>query len=425
MGATNFDGPAFVYGDMGALAAAYGEATPDYNLDAGPGMTFQGDGIPDVRFPFMKDKVQGYTGTVPGFANLAYLQSVDTIPITASTTNLANTQAGTSASLTMRTTSTTGVTAGIPIIPQPGVAGVNPEAYALNGGTPITNSLLLDFGFAFGNVTSGSKTVVVADSTYFAVGLPLVIADAVAAGTALLTWCTGITDATHITINDTPTNSVNPTPIGTGNLWSPSEVGPIYPTAHLPYQAGGPGLFLDPTQALARNVQVTAAAGATATSCTVRGYDVYFNPLSEQITVTAGSTVQGKKAFKAVTSATLNAADAGHNYSVGTGDLFGFNFRSDRWEYTNIFYNGGFAVSNTGWTGAVTTAPATATTGDVRGTVAVASLATIGAASNGSISSLALTGRRLAIFQSMPLWNMLSGHPGSPQWMFGQAQFNN
>ena len=424
MGAVNFDGPSFIYGNMGALGAGYGDATPDYNTDAGPGMTFQGDGVPDVRFPFLKDKVQGYTGVVPGFANLAYLQTVDSIPITASTTNLINAVAGTTAALALTTTSATGITVGVPIIPQPYTAGVNPVNYALNGAAPI-NAIVLDFGFAFGNVTSGNKTVVVADSTQFEVGQPIIIADvgASAAGTCLATWVTGITDATHITINDAPLRSANPTPIGTGNQWSPSEVGPVYPNAFLPYQAGGPGLFFDPTQGIARTLQYTTSAGATATTMTVVGYDIYFNKITETVTLSAGATVQGKKAFKAVLSATLNATDAGHTYSLGTGDKFGFAFRSDKWEYTNIFYNGGFAVSNAGWLAADVTNPATAITGDVRGTVAVATLATIGAASNGSVSALALTGHRLAVFQSMPLLNMLNAFPGSPQYLYGQAQF--
>ena len=424
MGVTAASGPFHAYGSMAALSAAYGDVTPDYNLDAGPGIEYQGDAVPDVRFPYLKDKVGGYTGVVPAFLNLAYLQSVDTIPLTASTTNLANTQPLTTANFVMAMASATGVTVGIPIIPQATTAA-STASFALNGASPITTTLVLDYGFAFGNVTSGNKTITVADSTRFTIGMPLIIADAGAAsaGTPLITYCTGTPTSATITVNDAPLRSVNPTPIGTGNQWFPSENGIVYSTAHLPYVAAGPGLFLDPTQSLARNVQLVAAAGATATSVTVTGYDLYWQPQHEQITVTAGSTVQGKKAWKAILSAAANAADAGHNYSLGTGDVFGFAFRSDKWEYTNIFFNGGFAATSAGWLTADITNPATATTGDVRGTVASASIATVGAASNGTISALALTGRRLAIFQSMPIWNMLQATPANPQWMYGQTPF--
>jgi hypothetical protein len=324
--------------------------------------------------------------------------------------------------MTLVSAAATGISLNIPIVPWSTGSGPN---NILNGSAAVVAPIVLDFGFAFGNCTAGAGSIVVADSTQFLVGMPLVIAGVGnAAGTAaLLTTVQSITDATHIVVSPIPLASVNPTPIGAGNTWGFREgVGYPVPTAHYPYLAGGPGFFLDPAQSVARGVSVTGVAAGIGGTFTVRGWDIYWQPMSQLITVAAGvNTVNSTKAFKAILSVTPNFNDA-HTYSVGTTDIFGMHFRSDRWEYSNIFWAGSFATSSTGWTAADKTNPATNATGDVRGTVATASLATIGSASNGTVSGLAMTGRRLAIFQSVPLYNMLQGTPAAPQTMFGQLQ---
>ncbi len=213
-------------------------------------------------------------------------------------------------------------------------------------------------------------------------------------------------------------------PIGTGNLWGIREgTGYPVPTAHMPYMAAGPGLFLDPSQTISRGVSITGVASGTGGNVIVSGWDVYWQPMTQTIAIGAGvNTVSSTKAFKAIKSVIPQFTDA-HTYSCGTTDTFGMHFRSDKWEYTNIFWNGGFASSSAGWTAAVKTNPATATTGDVRGTVAVGTIISpYGAASNGTLSSLAMTGRRLAIFQSMPLYNMTQGTPSNPAPMYGVTQ---
>jgi hypothetical protein len=426
MGVSSTDGPFIVYGKMGGVSATqfgtYPE--PDPNTDAGPGINYQGDSVPDVRFFFQKDRVQGNAGMVPTSTNLSYLQSVDQIPATASATLIAAAQNATNGTpFTLASTTATGRTLNIPIVPWIAAAGAN---NILNSAAPVIVPIMLDYGFAFGNCTSGSATVVVADSTQFVVGMPLVIAHVGTASTnqALLTNVVSITDATHIVVGpNLPQATINPTPIGTGNLWGIKEgVGYPVPSAHFPYQAAGPGFFLDPAQTIARNVSILGVTSGTGGNIDVTGYDIYWQPMTERIAATAGATTTaGKKAFKAIVSVTPRFTDA-HNYSVGTGDVFGMHFRSDRWEYSNIFWAGAFASSSTGWTAADLTSPSTNVTGDVRGTVATASLATIGSASNGTVSSLAMTGRRLAIFQSIPLYNMISATPAAPQTMFGQLQ---
>src|SRR5439155_1442266 len=132
----------------------------------------------------------------------------------------------------------------------------------------------------------------------------------------------------------------------------------------------------------------------------------------------ANSTVYGKKAFKYIASATLNATDAGHNYSVGTADCFGFPIRSDLYEYTAMYYNATFLV-NTGWLAGVLTSPATTTTGDVRGTLSIGSLNNAGAGAAGGATNGV---RRLTMAVTVPLANLVAGNPMAPQTIYGVTQ---
>jgi hypothetical protein len=91
--------------------------------------------------------------------------------------------------------------------------------------------------------------------------------------------------------------------------------------------------------------------------------------------------------------------------------------RSDKWEYTNIFWNGGFAINNTGWTAALATSSG-ATTADVRGTVNVSTLQ-VGTAAAASTNGVA----RLTVMMSVPLQNMISATPLNTVSILGTAQF--
>jgi len=116
-----------------------------------------------------------------------------------------------------------------------------------------------------------------------------------------------------------------------------------------------------------RNVIVDAAGAATAV-LTVTGTDVYGVPMSEAITLNGTTAVAGKKAFKTITSVAASAAAT--DFFVGTGDVFGLPFRSDSRNYCLTAWNSAFVTTGT-FVAAVTTDPATTTTGDVRGTYAV------------------------------------------------------
>ena len=171
------------------------------------------------------------------------------------------------------------------------------------------------------------------------------------------------------------------------------------------------GVFMWNPQALVgRAVAVTAAAGATATTATVSGYDIYGYPMVENITITAGSQVSGKKAFKYIKSVVLNAADSTHAYSVDTTDVFGMPLRSDN--FGDIFINSATSLTAvtlvtaaTGYLPSDRTSPATATTGDVRGTYAFTS-------STGA--------NKLVIRQSPQAYNV-----GSVTGLFGVTQYSN
>lgn len=128
----------------------------------------------------------------------------------------------------------------------------------------------------------------------------------------------------------------------------------------------------DPTKALSRAVSVTAAAGATGGVVKIGGYNLRGQPQTENITAVAGSTVNGKKAFKFVTSAVPQFTDAAHNYSIGTSDVYGLPLRADVYGYVSATFNNAPVTAPT-FVAADTTAPATSATGDTRGTIVVTS----------------------------------------------------
>lgn len=131
--------------------------------------------------------------------------------------------------------------------------------------------------------------------------------------------------------------------------------------------------FYDPTKAISRNVRITTVADETGATFTVAGYDLYGYPQTETITGVNNGIASGKKAFKYIVSVTPAGTLSGSNVSVGTGDVYGYPMRVLSWEYTDIYWNSALITSSTGFTAAVTTSPATATTGDVRGTYATQS----------------------------------------------------
>lgn len=166
----------------------------------------------------------------------------------------------------------------------------------------------------------------------------------------------------------------------------------------------------DPTTLLARNVRIKSVGVDTGATFTVAGYDIYGYPMSEAITgAGAGATASGKKAFKFVTSITPSGTLSGSNVSASQGDVYGFPLQNTGWPYIDIYWGAPpapFITSTTGWLAAVTTSPATTTTGDVRGTYAVQS------ASDGT--------NRLTVLITVPLALMSNSNPSVG--LFGVTQ---
>jgi len=128
----------------------------------------------------------------------------------------------------------------------------------------------------------------------------------------------------------------------------------------------------DPTKAIARNLRITSGGNDSGITFLVVGYDVYGYPMSEAITGANAGVASGVKAFKYVTSITPSGAVA-TTCSAGTGDVIGLPLRADYVGQCQINYNSAWVTASTGFVAAVTTSPATTTTGDVRGTYALQS----------------------------------------------------
>lgn len=141
---------------------------------------------------------------------------------------------------------------------------------------------------------------------------------------------------------------------------------------------------------VARGVNVDSSnVGDTSQTVTVTGTDYWGQAQTETIALNGTTAVAGLKAFKTITQVAVSAALAG-NLTVGSTDVFGLPYR-----VTDAGY-----ILRSGWAGALaddagtfvaadTTSPATATTGDVRGTYVPSSSA------NGSrrlVLALGLTG---------------------------------
>lgn len=149
-----------------------------------------------------------------------------------------------------------------------------------------------------------------------------------------------------------------------------------------------------PVTCFGRAVSITSGGNDTGITFTVNGADVYGQPMSENMTGASGAAVTGKKAFKYITSVTHTGSVA-TTVTVGTTDIIGLPLRSDLfYGYTQVTYNGAIVTATTGYVAAVTTNPATAITGDVRGTYALQS------AADGT--------KRLTVFQTISPANISS-----------------
>jgi len=123
---------------------------------------------------------------------------------------------------------------------------------------------------------------------------------------------------------------------------------------------------------VARVVTLSGAqTSAVAVDVTITGLDDYKVPVTQTLSSPASTAlVSTTKAFRYVASVATAGNTVG-TVSVGTGDTFGLPVAVSNWGDVWVTWNDVKATANTGFTAAVTTDPATAYTGDVRGTYAV------------------------------------------------------
>jgi hypothetical protein len=395
----------------------------------GPSIGYQGDIILNPIFsPAPKDGLA--PGRMHGWYNAFYSVSVDAIPSATSTTAVAAAQApSTTVGVALNlVTAVTGTAAGVTVF-SPGIPII-----PLGTGSVATVAAL-DFGFTTGTTTAANTAIVVVDNRLFTLGQWICLpGQGGATNSAGFMQVTGIstTNTTTINVSPAPLSSSLNCPIGQSNLYSQflppgALLGPpnVTPNAAEPYRLAGLAAGLDPAQAVTRNLSVQAASiGSGTTAILVTGYDIYGQLMAEKITANGTTTVFGLKAFKYVQSVTVAAAATTvtpAQISVGVGNIIGFNLRSDKWEYSDIFYNGGFAINNTGWTAAVTSVQ-TNTTGDVRGAIN-ASTILVGASSGSATAGGVFDGvKRMTVFQNVPFANAIFATPINYTSLIGVAQ---
>lgn len=124
-----------------------------------------------------------------------------------------------------------------------------------------------------------------------------------------------------------------------------------------------------------RAITLSGDTGVTVTNVTINGFDDYQVPMTCTLSGPSGfTTVTTTKTFRYVASATTAGA-TGSGITMGTADVFGFPVRVDNFGDLQLTWGNTGITANTGFTAAVTTDPATATTGDIRGKYAVQSAA--------------------------------------------------
>ena len=434
MADSNFRGPV---NSMGSLEGDQGGTSVVANIQPldGPSLIYQGIAWPDIRaVPFAKDGFR--PGQQPASMELLDVWAFDHIPQAQATGVLAANQVVTAAvAVGLVTAQVAGIASaasiaiGVPILPQ--------------GTTVIqTPTITLDFGFATGTTTANSSTVPVNDGTQFQVGQWIVIGGAAnAAGSAsLITQVQSITATTvapAITVGPTlPATGVVNAPIGAANLFGgaflppATQFGPAAATANsaVPDSVAGLARIHNPKELLARNVVAYVGTASATVTFLVVGYDVWKQPMSELITIAnanrAATSFFGKKAFKHITSITCGTAAAAQTATLGIGDVFGFPYRADEWEQTQVFWNGCQMPTSNGFLAPATTSPATNITGDVRGTI---QLSTAGGGNAISVATAMLSNgtARLAVIQNIGVWNALNGTPLNTVPLFGVANSTN
>jgi len=361
MAITAFSGPLVVFGQNPYSA--------EYNPDLGTSLFWGGIGLLDPRpiYTYLPGEAQaepdfGWLGTddITTLSIVPYTKAAGAIVASANPT-----------SATLALVSANSATTGVYITPS--ITRSDTGVVDTNGGAGL---VALDaYTSATASFANGVMTVTANSAMPITPGMVVLTGGTVTsgtlAGTIITGQLTGGTGGQGVAGTYSTNNSALSANSGTVTLALPNPFAcaiPLGPT---------PSIYLWNAQALiGRAVAVTAASGATYATATVSGYDIYGYPMVEAITLTAGSQVSGKKAFKYIKSVVLSGgtADTTHAYSVDTTDVFGLPLRSDNFADISVNYATSLTAV-TGITAATNYLPsdrtvATSTTGDVRGTYA-------------------------------------------------------
>lgn len=397
MAITAFSGPVVVFGST--------PLTGEDNPDLSPSMFWGGPAILDPRpfytyYPGEAASAQDYAwlgaDNITTQSIVPYTKAVGAISASANATSTTLTLVSANSATTGVYITTSMTRADTGVVDTNGNAGL----VALDAYTSVTASI----ANGVMTVTANSAMPITAGMTILAT-TGTVSAGAVA-GVVVLSQLTGGTGGQGVagTYQLAATNLTATS--GTVTLALPS---PRF--CAVPFGNPASIYMWNPQALVGRAVAVTAAAGATATTATVSGYDVYGFPMVENITISAGAQAVGKKAFRYIKSVVLNATDATRAYSVDTADVFGLPLRSDNFGDITVNSAAGSMTAITGVTATTgylpsdRTSPVSATTGDVRGTYAFTS-------STGA--------NKLVIRQSPQAYNV-----GSVTGLFGNTQFSN
>jgi len=379
MSITAFSGPVIAFGQN---TIGSNPSITDYNPDLGPSLFWGGVGRIDPRPNFNYIPGQASGAFTVGFGT-SDVQTISYAPYAlgnAAIAAAANVTSGTAMTLVSTNSTSTGVS-------------VSNSCTNYNTGATVTGLLMVDGFASFTGVIASSVLTVSSLTGTITIGMTI-SGTGVNTGTTIVNQLTGAPGGvgTYTVQGDDTASSTTITAQATGTS-----------ALAQPFGQSNSVYLWNPQALVARAVSVTGSSSATGGNITINGYDIYGVPMSEVIAAPASATtVNGKKAFKYISSVVPAFTDA-HNYSVGTTDIYGFPLRSDFFSDVAINYNAAAVTANTGYVAAVTTSPATTTTGDVRGTYALQS------ASDAS--------KRLAIRQFILPANM-----GSFTGLFGVTQ---
>ena len=344
MSITAFSGPVISYGQA---------PFADYNSEIAPSLFWGGVARLDPRSNFIYVPGQTAGAFTAGFG-MSDCMTLNYAPYALSTSAIAaaaNVTSGTAMTLVSTNSTSTGVSVGN-------------TCTNFSTGAAVTGLLMVDGFASFTGVIANSILTVSALTGALTVGMTI-SGTGVNTGTTIVNQLTGPAGGagTYTVQGDDTASSTTITAQATGTSALAQPFGLL----------GQPSsVYLwNPQALIARAVSVTGSSSSTGGNITISGYDIYGVPMSEVIAAPAGATtVNGKKAFKYISSVVPAFTDA-HNYSVGTTDIYGFPMRSDYFGDVAINYASAAITANTGYVAAVTTSPATTTTGDVRGTYAL------------------------------------------------------